>query len=64
MKGLLYAAIVLALTGLSGCGGWPTTRDDYAGRSWLEPEREIRDVARGAWGNPILPGVSGGDRPR
>lgn len=52
---------LMALAGLSGallllsaCSDEPWIRDDYFGKSWLEPERIIQPIKRDPYGNPIL----------
>ena len=48
--------IMLALlAALPACGERQLMRDDYFGRSWLEPSRGPVAVERDANGNPILP---------
>jgi hypothetical protein len=52
MRITIFLALVLAL---AGCGEGSLLRDDYFGRSWLEPSRSPTAVKRDGNGNPILP---------
>jgi len=48
---------VLALAAWLGLGAGcdqPILRDDYMGKSWLQPDQEPRTVAHDAEGNPII----------
>ena len=50
---LLLFGLVTGLGGLAACGG-PILRDDYMGKSVLQPETLAQPVERDQQGNPIL----------
>lgn len=47
------AAMVIVLL-LAGCGNDPWLRDDYFGKSWLEPERIVQSIQHDANGDAIV----------
>lgn len=47
------AAIAIALM-LTGCDTGPLIRDNYWGKSVLQPDMVLRPAERDAFGNPVL----------
>ena len=48
--------VVLASTGLGGCA-WEPLRDEYLGKSVVQPAKVSQPMRRDAYGNPILDGT-------
>lgn len=45
---------IVCLGVLSGCGDTPVLRDQYIGKSWLQPDKIEGPHPRDAEGNPIF----------
>ena len=56
MKATIFLLVIIAVISiLSGCNSYRWWRDDYMGRTILEPKLAHERVERDPYGNPILP---------
>jgi hypothetical protein len=46
---------ICLLFATAGCSDDQWLREDYFGKSWLEPEKFVQPVKRDAYGNAVLP---------